>query len=392
MHAKPNIDLEGFVKELEALKAESDKMRDASDLEHLKKIERWGRLCTVAGYATGWIVPNPISALLLSQGRFTRFAIMGHHVLHGGYDRVPSVPERYTSKRFARGKRRLIDWMDWIVPEAWIFEHNALHHYHLGESQDPDDLGEVVRKNFSSESAREKKHLSFALTAMVWKLSFYAPSTLKQLRRRRNRIVPRGEVMEPRDFDVAFHPMHPEGRELWTRSIAPYALYQFVLVPSLFAFLGPLAVTNVALNSIGAELLTNAHAFLMIVPNHAGDDLYKFSTRARSKAEFYLRQVLGSTNYNCGSDLNDFVHGFLNYQIEHHLWPDATLRQYKWLQPRVKELCRRYGVPYVQESVWRRARKMLHFFTHAAEQKTWTEPLPAAETASGPTGEIRGTP
>src|SRR6476661_6851936 len=100
MHTKPNINLEAFVKELGALKAESDKLRDASDLEHFKKIERWGKLCTLAGYATGWVMPNPVSALLMSQGRFTRFAIVAHHVLHGGYDHVPDVPERYTSKHF----------------------------------------------------------------------------------------------------------------------------------------------------------------------------------------------------------------------------------------------------------------------------------------------------
>ncbi len=33
------------------------------------------------------------------------------------------------SQRFAQGKRRFIDWFDWILPEAWNYEHNILHHY-----------------------------------------------------------------------------------------------------------------------------------------------------------------------------------------------------------------------------------------------------------------------
>jgi Ca2+-binding RTX toxin-like protein len=31
--------------------------------------------------------------------------------------------------------------------------------------------------------------------------------------------------------------------------------------------------------------------------------------------EFYLRAVIGSTNYRTGGDANDFMHGWLNYQI-----------------------------------------------------------------------------
>ena len=47
--------------------------------------------------------------------------------------------------------------------------------------------------------------------------------------------------------------------------------------------------------------------------------------------------------------IDDFFHGFLNYQIEHHLWPKMTMRQYQWVQPQVKKLCEEYGVPYYAE-------------------------------------------
>ncbi len=53
------------------------------------------------------------------------------------------------------------------------------------------------------------------------------------------------------------------------------------------------------------------------------------------------------------------MHGWLNYQIEHHVWPDLTLRQYQRAQPRLQALCEKYGIPYVQESVFRRFRKMI---------------------------------
>jgi fatty acid desaturase len=45
-----------------------------------------------------------------------------------------------------------------------------------------------------------------------------------------------------------------------------------------------------------------------------------------------------SVNYKTGSDLNDFMHGYLNYQIEHHIWPDLTMLSYKKAQPLVKKV------------------------------------------------------
>jgi hypothetical protein len=48
------------------------------DFKHLKKMERWGQLCSLLGYGTAWIFPNPVSALLISQGSFTRWTQMTH--------------------------------------------------------------------------------------------------------------------------------------------------------------------------------------------------------------------------------------------------------------------------------------------------------------------------
>lgn len=75
------------------------------------------------------------------------------------------------------------------------------------------------------------------------------------------------------------------------------------------------AVTNLLL----AEMLTNVHGFITIVTNHAGDDLYKFDDEVKPKSgSFYVRQIVSSANYATGSDLVDFSHGWLNYQVEHH--------------------------------------------------------------------------
>jgi fatty acid desaturase len=64
-------------------------------------------------------------------------------------------------------------------------------------------------------------------------------------------------------------------------------------------------------------------------------------------------------NFRTGGDLNDFLHGFLNYQIEHHLFPDLPPRQYQRLAPKVKAVCEKHGVPYVQQGVFSRVRQLV---------------------------------
>ena len=84
-----------------------------------------------------------------------------------------------------------------------------------------------------------------------------------------------------------------------------------------------------------------------------------FDEKAKGKGEFYLRQIVGSVNYPNGTNTLDFLHGWLNYQIEHHLWPEMTASQYQKAQPLVKAICEKHNIPYIQESVFTRLRKTL---------------------------------
>ena len=103
-----------------------------------------------------------------------------------------------------------------------------------------------------------------------------------------------------------------------------------------------------------SEAVANLHSFLVIVPNHSADDIYRFNEPHKSQGEFYLRQIMGSVNYCTGSDLIDAAQGFLNYQVEHHLFPNLPLSQYQKMQPIVKDLCTKYNIEYRQENVFKR--------------------------------------
>ena len=68
---------------------------------------------------------------------------------------------------------------------------------------------------------------------------------------------------------------------------------------------------------------------------------------------------MGTVNYSTGSDRLDFMNGWLNYQLEHHLFPNIPLSHYQKMQPLVKELCASYNLEYRQENVFIRIHKTI---------------------------------
>lgn len=360
-----DIDQEELQRDIEDVKAQIG-APSKEDFQHLLKLERWGRSATISGYllililsllemtelALGsfsfWTLAF-ISALLIGVGNVSRWSNVAHPVLHGAYDKVENVPFRYTRTGFAKGLRRYIDWLDWIKPSAWAYEHNIMHHYHLGEDEDPDNIEVNVDLVRTSTLPMFFKYLFVALLAATWKLTYYAPNTLRILENKERRKKNQIEVK-----DLEYTPFTQNGRELWKKYVAPYALVKFILIPALFLPLGSAAMFNAFIITLMAEIIANLHSFLVIVPNHSAEDIYRFEEPHKSQGEFYLRQIMGSVNYNTGSDLIDFGHGWLNYQIEHHLFPNLPLSQYQKMQPIVKEICKKHKLEYRQESVFKR--------------------------------------
>ena len=359
------IDKEQLKKDIEEAKAT---IGDATeeDFQHLLKMERWGRMATFSGYFLIALISalelttagiNPImfwflaivSALLISTGNVGRWANVTHPVLHGAYDKVPNVPAKYTKKFYAKGARRYLDWLDWITPDAWSFEHNIMHHYHLGEADDPDNVERNMQWLIQSKTPMWARRLFVYLFAGTWKFTYYAPNTLRIIQNKKLKEENKKEIL-----DYEFDPRTPFGFELWWNYYIPYGTIKFIVIPALFLPLGVTAVLNALAIVVIAEFFANLHSFLVIVPNHSAEDIYMFNEPYKGHGEFYLRQIMGSVNYHTGSDLIDYAHGFLNYQVEHHLFPDMPLSFYQKTQPLVKEICKKHNLEYRQESVFKR--------------------------------------
>jgi fatty acid desaturase len=81
-------------------------------------------------------------------------------------------------------------------------------------------------------------------------------------------------------------------------------------------------------------------------PNHKGMAILD----ADDRRDFLRRQVLTSRNVR-GGVLVDLVLGGLNYQIEHHLFPNMPRSNLRRAQPIVRQFCWDNGLPYSETSL-----------------------------------------
>jgi NADPH-dependent stearoyl-CoA 9-desaturase len=97
-----------------------------------------------------------------------------------------------------------------------------------------------------------------------------------------------------------------------------------------------------------ANLIRNYWAYMVIFCGHFPDGAEKFTRESfeeETRGEWYLRQMLGSANFNAGP-IMAFMSGNLCYQIEHHLFPDLPSNRYAEIGVRVRAVCEKYDLPY----------------------------------------------
>lgn len=391
-----NLDYQAFAKDVSALGKELRQNSGEEDVVHLQKIVQWRNIAAAVGLTTVGLTPNPVTVVALSTWIYASWTMIAHHTCHGGYNRVDAG--RYNSRGFALGlMNRAVDWLDWMQPEAWNVEHNRLHHYRLNEGSDPD----LVQRNLTFlRDAKVPLVLKYATVGAflpVWKWFYYAPNTYKELKinefKSQGKSLPEGFNPEEAATIVSlFDPSRKDlrqivkPRDVLLNVLGPF-MARYAAIPGVLALLpglGPTLAVHALVNLLLAELLTNAHAFVTIVTNHSGEDMYTFDDAVKpNSGPFYVRQIIGSANYDMGTDAIDFAHGFLNYQIEHHVWPDLSMLQYQRGAPKLKAICEKHGVPYVQENVLERLRKTIDIMIGKTTMRPFpTEYEPAKDKAA----------
>jgi fatty acid desaturase len=115
-------------------------------------------------------------------------------------------------------------------------------------------------------------------------------------------------------------------------------------VTALLLVLPPLQAVAFALVQQG---LFGLYLGCTFAPNHKGMPVVADG----EELDFLRRQVLTSRNVR-GSRVVDFVLGGLNYQIEHHLFPNMPRPNLRRAQPLVRAFCSQHNIPYTEATMF----------------------------------------
>ncbi|OJZ64102.1 acyl-CoA desaturase [Mycobacterium paraffinicum] len=328
-HLSP-ADLDELAAALEAIRCDVEASRGARDRAYIKRaigfhraLEIGARLAIAGSKGKfGWAV----GTAALGAAKCIENMELGHNISHGQWDWM-NDPEIHSSTW---------EWDMAGLMSQWRHSHNYRHHVFANVVGVDDDLGFGVMRVTRDEAWRPRA-LAQPLRALLLALLFEWGVALHGL-----------YAVQDRETTDAGRSVH--SRAL-LRKIARQAGKDYVLFPAL----SRRRWLRTLLANVVANGLRNVWACAVIFCGHFADGAEKFTPDVldgETKAEWYLRQMLGTANFRAGRVLA-FMSGNLCYQIEHHLYPDLPSNRYPEISERVRALCVTYDLPYTTGSLLR---------------------------------------
>ena len=121
----------------------------------------------------------------------------------------------------------------------------------------------------------------------------------------------------------------------------------------IFVFLPP---WQAGLFIVVHRALAGFHMGAVFAPNHKGMPVLDKET----ELDYMRQQVLTARDVR-PSPLVDYMYGGLNYQIEHHLFPNMPRNRFKEAKVVVKAFCHDRGLPYHETGVWQSNKEILGY-------------------------------
>lgn len=331
--------------EFEAIKQRYRQQLGAGDVAYIQGLRRKSRICELIGRGLLWISPEPLTFCLgvgfVWLHRNLEAIEIGHNVLHGQYDYFPEIPQ-FHSHHFK--------WKAPIDEEGWRREHNAQHHVYTNVYEmDPDLNHGVLRTNDRipwnrSHLYQVPLYLFGAYPTMLYRFNSQNLGFAQQYREQNFPTGNQGYALVHND-GVSQDELQ---RRHW-RSIGRVLLKEYALFP-LLALVTGFSLFKVLLGNMLADAINNIWIALTIQATHFTEPLQP-EDAIRHKGRWYLSQLDSSVNFK-GSRRMSILWGHLNYQTEHHLFPDIPSRHYPDMAKEVKAVCAKYGIRYKLNPTW----------------------------------------
>ncbi|ATO20454.1 acyl-CoA desaturase [Acinetobacter sp. LoGeW2-3] len=323
--------IQEFGAKVDAIRREVMEDVGEKDAEYIYKIRNFVRYSEIASrgmlMVAGWLPPVWLLGTgLLGISKIVENMELGHNVMHGQFDWMndPSL------------NGSTYDWDTIATGDDWKYTHNYIHHTYTNIVGMDHDVGYGLIRVSESQP---------------WELRFIwnIPLTI--------------QLMVFFEWYVGVQRLHLEDviayktktwKQVWDeaaplrKKMRRQVLKDYVFFPIIA---GPNAIPVFTGNAV-ANVIRSLWASAVIFNGHFTEDAETFemdNTDNETRAEWYLRQIRGSSNFS-GTEWLHILSGNLSHQIEHHLFPDMPANRYSEVAPKIKALCAEYGIHYNEAS------------------------------------------
>ncbi|WP_280401698.1 fatty acid desaturase family protein [Nocardia carnea] len=321
-HLSP-ADVEALGNELDAIRRDIVAQRGARDAAYIRRTIAFQRGLDVASRLlialnrgkAGWL----LGAGGLAVAKSIENMELGHNIGHGQWDWM-NDPEIHS---------RTWEWDMAGLSAQWRYAHNFRHHVYTNVLGMDDDIGFGVMR-VTRDQRWQPRLLLQPLQNLLLAATFEWGIALHDLYSERDRAAT------------------PAEKAVQTKAFAQKIGRQVGKDYLLFPALSRRRWRRTLAANAAANTARNLWAYVVIFCGHFPDGAEKFASTVveeESKPEWYLRQMLGTANFDAGPTLA-FLSGNLCYQIEHHLFPDLPSNRYAEISHRVRALCEKYDLPY----------------------------------------------
>jgi NADPH-dependent stearoyl-CoA 9-desaturase len=328
-----DADIENLAVELDAIRLDIEDSLGARDARYIRRtiaaqraLEVAGRVM-LAGSSKRWAWWAGTATL--GVAKIIENMEIGHNVMHGQWNWM-NDPEIHSTTW---------EWDMSAASKHWIAAHNFQHHKYTNILGMDDDVGYFILR-VTRDQPWERYNIGNLLYNALLALGFEWGIGLQTVDL--EKILKAGPerdtiLQRTREFSVK------AGRQV---------VKDYVAFPALTS-MSPAATYKSTLKAnVLANVIRNIWANAVIFCGHFPDGAEKFTKTdmiGETKGEWYLRQMLGSANFEGGPVLR-FMSGNLCHQIEHHLFPDLPSNRLHEVSVPVRALCDKYDLPYTTGS------------------------------------------
>ena len=343
-HLSPE-QIEAFGRRVEEIRQNIMSDIGEKDAKYIYKIRNFVRYSEISSRALlmfgGWLPPVwLVGTGLLGISKIVENMELGHNVMHGQFDWLndPSL----------NGAN--YDWDTMATGDDWKYTHNYVHHTYTNIVGKDHDIGYGLLR--VSESQKWEPRFLLNIPLAIQLMVFFEWYVGVQNLHLEDALIYKTKTWKQVWADAT------KFRKKARRQI----LKDYVFFPVIA---GPNALPVLAGNVV-ANIIRSLWSSAVIFNGHFTEDAETFeadNTENETRAEWYLRQIRGSSNFT-GTDWLHIFSGNLSHQIEHHLFPDMPANRYAEAAPKIRALCVEYGVNYNEAnffkqfwSVWVRLAK-----------------------------------